>query len=107
MKKSIICIGLILIARLGLAQSPLAIKVENLTIAQNRVLQNELQNFKISYTCIPAGIIVIQQVSNLDEVKIKVNKALKKAEIIVEHKFIENYSAELAEKECSTFRKIN
>jgi|GEM_PF-2852543 hypothetical protein len=107
MKKAMISIGLMLLAGYGFAQKALAVKVENLTVTQNKTLQNELKQSNVLYTCIPAGIIVLQESNNLVELKKQVNSALKKAEILVEPKFIENYSVELAEKECATYRKID
>jgi len=107
MKKVIISIGLMLLAGFGFAQNALAVKVENLTVTQNKALQNELKESKVLYTCIPAGIIVFQENSNVSDLKKHVSAALKKAEILVEPKFIENYSIELAEKECATYRKID
>ncbi|MBN8696566.1 MAG: hypothetical protein J0L87_08550 [Bacteroidetes bacterium] len=107
MKKLIISIGFIIEAVAGLAQNGIAVKVDDLTVAQHKVLQSELRDSKILYSCIPAGIIVFQESSNLPELKKQVNSALKKAEILVEPKFIENYSIASAEQECATYRKID
>lgn len=107
MKKAMISIGLMLLVGYGFAQKALAVKVENLTVTQNKTLQNELKESNVLYTCIPAGIIVFQENSTVSDLKKQVNTALKKAEILVEPKFIENYSIELAEKECAAYRKID
>jgi hypothetical protein len=107
MKKLVISIGFMLMAGIGLAQNTFAVKVENLTVTQNKMLQSELKESKVLYACIPAGIILFQENVNVSDLKKQVNAALKKAEILVEPKFIENYSIELAEKECAAYRKID
>lgn len=107
MKKVMISIGLMLLAGYGFAQNALAVKVENLTVTQNKILQKELREANVLYTCIPAGIILFQENVNVSDLKKQVNTALKKAKILVEPKFIENYSIELAEIECASYRKID
>lgn len=107
MKKTGLIIGLEFWVGLVLAQNPLSIRVENLTVEQNKALQHELKDLKVVYTCIPAGLFIIHSDLKIYELKSRVNNALKKVEILVEPKYIENYSVELAEKECSAFRKID
>lgn len=107
MKKILLCIGFVFVTGISLAQDTLAVKIKNLTVAQNKIIQNELKGCKILYTCIPAGIVLLQKSISTEELKMRISTILIKEDILVELKFIENYSVELAEKECSSFRKID
>lgn len=76
------------------------------SIEKDKLLQQEFKKniqFKISYSCISAGIVVIESSNNLSEQDIELIKQ-KTNSIDASYTIIQNMTLKAAESKCATYR---
>lgn len=106
--KIVIVLSILLTSTIvGFSQELIGIEVNQLTVEQNKQLREKLSNDNIIYTCVPAGIIVVEFSGSTEKLKANITDFFAASKNSNEFKLIENYSIELAEKKCSSYRKID
>ncbi len=88
------------------ASKQIVYQFNSYSVAKDKLLQQEFKKntpFKIIYSCVPAGIVVIESPSNLSEQDIELIKQ-KTNNIDVSYTILQNITLKAVESKCATYR---
>ncbi|MCX6295350.1 MAG: hypothetical protein NTX97_04650 [Bacteroidetes bacterium] len=101
--------GIFLIPANSLAQEKntpktLSLRFNNYSVEQDKWVKEQLRTYHITYTCIPAGIVILELKDS--ESENNVSEELKKAKTPLSFSVDQQLSISDAEETCSGFRRI-
>ena len=88
------------------ASKQIVCQFNSYSVAKDKLLQQEFKKstpFKIIYSCLPAGIVVIEGQNNLSEQDIELIKQ-KTNNIDVSYTVLQNITLKAVESKCATYR---
>lgn len=88
------------------ASKQIVYQFNSYSVAKDKLLHQEFKKsiqFKISYSCVPAGIVVIESSNNLSEQDIELIKQ-KTNSIDTSYTILQNMTLKAIESKCATYR---
>ncbi|CAN5225910.1 hypothetical protein BH09BAC5_BH09BAC5_10790 [soil metagenome] len=85
----------------------LFIHFDTYNVQEDKLVQESLRNEHVVYSCIPAGILVIEVSNDTKEERERISALITKITMLSSFSFLDNYSLHQAESECSGLRIPN